>query len=202
MPAHARTDDLSTWSATRPQQNTCLWSGCGGADHTAPPFYPCGWILPVFPQTCTGTCTIDSMPHQLSTAVQIVNQVKISTWASSRSGASMHACVQPAASQPAHYTAEPRPLWPGIAPGRARVVQDNQSCEGQASSGPDRATCPASGVARRRAPQPLSTYKNSRKAKRIATCPTWLRDDNNNTTSRNQTTTIPEDGNILETFRR
>ena len=81
------------------------------------------------------------------------------------------------------------------------VVQDNQSCEGQASSGLDRATCPASGVARRRAPQLLSTYKNSRKAKRIATCSTRLRYDNNNTTSRNQNTTIPEDGNILQHTR-
>ena len=109
----------------------------------------------------------------------------------------MHACSQ----QPASQRAAPR------SHGRCGqashpVVQDNQSCEGQASSGLDRATCPASGVARRRAPQLLSTYKNSRKAKRIATCSTRLRDNNINTTSRNQNTTIPEDGNILETFRR
>jgi hypothetical protein len=36
----------------------------------------------------------------------------------------------------------------------------------------------------------------------LASCSTWLRHNNNNTTSRIQNTTIPQDGNILETFRR
>ena len=112
----------------------------------------------------------------------------------------VHACLRAAGSQPA--SAPHRGATTASGQASHPVVQDNQSCKGQASSGLDRATCPASGVARRRAPQLLSTYKNSRKAKRIATCSTRLRYDNNNTTSRNQNTTIPEDGNILETFRR
>ena len=149
--------------------------------------------------TCTGTCTIDSMPHQLSTTVQIANPSR-SQHMGTEPLRCVHACLRAAGSQPA--SAPHRGATTASGQASHPVVQDNQSCKGQASSGLDRATCPASGVARRRAPQLLSTYKNSRKAKCIATCSTRLHYDNNNTTSRNQNTTIPEDGNILETFRR